>query len=293
MKDLFLRPAPLILAAIAVFSIAAWWYSRGSRTPETGTESGTFPLPSRERATTKSILSGTPPHEMTGETAEALQRLTKLPDTGWQRGGVPDDIGQRAMASARAVRALSVLSLEQDTNKDGTVEQLYLSLRGDFIRPDKAHVSQAVWNGDQRYYETDEWVILGDTIYNNSGLWFLVDDQGLAENRSGVADQLLPESALADFLREETEHSGMLTVDGVSYYFLETAMQECPEQTKAKKQIWIESETEHVSKSRLALYQQEALVAEMVVTFVERRSRPSIRGPKQCNDRDADVIEHW
>lgn len=249
--------------------------------------------------TDKTILSGTPPHQMGGKLSEQLRSYAKLPDTDWQECRVPDDLLNRAIAAAKAVEAFSVLCMERTEGtasrrkKDG----IDLSWRMDGVRPARMHVSQAGWSPERRLYELDEWISLEDAAYMNPGIWFKLENPSVAGEYRQLNHDLLPETALYRLREKGIERTGMLHDEASTYYGLETT--EVEEDSTITMQAWIEQGSMLIRKARHAVYENGALMAERISVFAGAPSGLTIQAPDGLeNDTEESVaiprvVEHW
>ena len=140
----------------------------------------------------------------------------------------------------------------------------------------------------------DEWITLENATYANAGIWMKVQDKETIERLSDMNNGLLPETGLTDFFELEIEHSGMLNIEGVPYYFIESTMRE-EQGVQVRTQIWIEQNSQLIRKIRVAGYENKALMGELITTFAEHFSDLSISAPDGVNSKYAAycVVEHW
>ena len=250
----------------------------------------------------RTILSGTTPHDMTGKISEELRKIAKLPDSGWTEIQTPEDLIKTASGKAKSIDSFSVLNIRSTvgTATRGKVDGIDQSWRGDYIRPDKMHVSQSLWDPERGLYVLDEWITLNGETYVNAGIWGQMRDRETIERLSGINNGLLPETVLSGFAGIEFEHTGSLIAGETSYVFLQTPLRE-EQGVQMRQQIWIDEKSRLVRKYRLALYENNTFVAEQVMTFIEHADEHSITAPEWLNmdstntivNTSVCVVEHW
>jgi len=287
-----------IAFAIVVFGGVVFWKWRFNASPSDGAAS----IQPAVTPTGKTVLSGTPPHEMSGKISEELRKIAKLPDSGWAETHIPIDLIKKAYRKSKSINAFSVLNIRSTFGKatKEKTEGIDQSWRGDFIRPDKIHVSQSLWDVERGLYGLDEWVTLGERTFVNAGLWGEMQDLDTIDRLSNINNSLLPETVLSSLDGVEFDHTGRLNVGETSYAFLQTGIRE-EQGIQMQQQVWIDEKTEFVRKYRLALYEENTLVAEEIVTFMEHSDGRSIAGPEWLNMDSANtivntsvcIVEHW
>jgi hypothetical protein len=120
--------------------------------------------------------------------SKELKRLTRPKETAIMCYEITKKA--RTYCSRWVIRDLSQESLRE---RDYVLAQWRL----DFVRPDKYHITQAIW--DVELGELwDEWVAIGKENYQNSGLWIRTED-----GRHDELNRLLLVENLLDFLRNE------------------------------------------------------------------------------------------
>jgi hypothetical protein len=248
------------------------------------------------------ILSGTTPHEMSGEISEQLRNMQRLPDTGWANTQIPEDFLSNVTNKARALDTFSVLQIfrTEGTSSTEKTNGVDMSWRADCVRPDKMHVSQSLWNQDTHYYELDEWIKIEQDLFVNFGLWGKIHDDETIKERSEVNRSLLPESILSEFVNLEIEYMGLLDAEDRSYIFLQTIMY--MDQGKGViAQIWVDKDSLLIRKHRLAVYENNNFVAEKITTFMGHTRDMPINEPEWLNLDNTNtvvndsvcVVEHW
>ena len=287
----------IALALVVIGGFSFWKWGLNSKANE-----GAASIQPAVTPTGKTVLSGTPPHEMTGDISEELREIAKLPDFGLVDSQIPEDFINHAYRKAKSISAFSVLNIRSTVGtatrekKDGIDE----SWRGDFVRPDKAHISQSLWDVERGFYVLDEWVTLGKNTFVNAGLWGKMMDRETIDRLSNINNSLLPESVLSNLDGLKFERLGRLSVGEASYVFLQTSIRE-EQGIQMQRQVWIDEETGFIRKYRLALYEENTFVAEEIVTFKEHADDRSIAEPEWLNLDSTNtiintlvcVVEHW
>lgn len=254
------------------------------------------------KPTRRTIMSGTTPHEMSGEISKELKEIAKLPHSGWIEIQIPKDIIKNALRKVKSINTFSVLGTQSTigTESNDKVNGIDISFRADFIRPDKIHVSQSLWDDERGFYALDEWITLGENTFVNAGIWGKFQDHETIERLSGINNSLLPETILFSFNDKKFENSGHLNVAETSFIFLQTAIEE-EQGVQQQQQVWIDETTEFIRKHRLAVYEENTLVGEIITTFVEHADQHSISAPEWLNMDSTNtiindsvcIVEHW
>lgn len=250
----------------------------------------------------KTIMSGTIPHEMSGDISEKLRKIAKLPDSGWTDIQIPKGFLKNVLDKTKDLDTFSVLTIfrSEGTATPTKVGGIDGSWRADCVRPDKMHVSQSLWDADRELYLLDEWVTLAKEIYQNAGLWWKPQDKETIERLSDVNNSLLPEVLLSDFMGLAIEHSGLLKFEETSYVFLQTAIRE-EQGIQKREQVWIDEKSQLIRKHRIAFYENNAYVGEQATTFIGHTNELSISAPEWLNldstmtvvNTSVCIVEHW
>ena len=104
--------------------------------------------------------------------------------------------------------------------RDPTTERDYdIEWRLDFVKPDRFHVSQVMWDDDLGEL-FDEWVVLGEEYYQNAGLWAKARDSRVAEGRLEKDLTLLADNCLTILRTEEFVSSESHQYQGNDYLLL-------------------------------------------------------------------------
>jgi len=249
--------------------------------------------------TGKTILSGTTPHEMTGEVSDTLRKYMALPDSGWTEIQLAEDFSKDVVVKANMTNVFSVLTIHNSMDL-AMADRVVESQRADAVRPGKMHVSQSVWDIDSEQYALDEWVTVGADYFLNVGAWGKLEDQETRDQMSNINESLLPVTLLNAFLESKIEHAGLLYFEGNTYIFFE-AMTRKQQEKELREQVWVDKNSLFIRKHSHALYQNNDLVSEKVAVFVEHNTELSISAPEWLNfDSDNKiinssvcVIEHW
>jgi len=285
----------ILMGVICGITLIAWIARKRNKIKGSGIHIAEIPSET-------TIMSGTTPHEMTGEISEQLRNMQRLPDTGWRNKQLPNDFLSNVTNKAKSLNTFSVLQIfrTEGTSSSEKTNGIDMSWRADCVRPDRMHVSQSLWNPEGQYYELDEWIKIEQDLFVNVGLWGKNQDDEILKERSGVNNSLLPEIIFSEFRNLEIECAGILDVEGVSYYFLQTTMQE--EQGKGvMAQIWVDEDSLLIRKHRLAVYENNSLVAEQITTFKGHTRELPIYEPEWLNLDNTNtvvndavcVVEHW
>ncbi|MDW6005465.1 hypothetical protein [Vibrio mangrovi] len=243
--------------------------------------------------TTKSIFSGTTPHEMTGEVALVLQENIQLPDSGWTEIEPPDGLIDKVIQAAQAVRTFSALSF-QSTATEGVLQ----SWRIDCTKPDEAHVSQAIRDGEG--YALDEWVSLHNQLFINTGIWFDIQDHSQIEERTTFNQYFMPENVVSELSDQHIEYVGRATIHENAYLFLQTSLIQSDPNTSVRLQLWLDAHTLFIQKRRLIVYENEQISAEDMTAYTQPQDSCSISAPDWINVNDGVItntsvciVEHW
>ncbi|MDW6094239.1 hypothetical protein SBX64_17000 [Vibrio rhizosphaerae] len=255
--------------------------------------------------TAKSIFSGTTPHEMTGEIALILQHNLQLPDSGWTAIEPPQGLIEQIIQAANHERCFSALSYQRAPS-----QEILQSWRIDCIKPDQAHVSQAIRDGDQ--YALDEWINLDQHLFVNTGLWFDIADQAQIEERVTFNQHFMPEHIATELSDLQLEYVGRATLHQTPYLFLR--MTQTPTQnnlsnqsntrdqhnTSVSLQLWLDARTLHLQKRRLLIYENDQISAEEITAYTRPQNSYAITAPDWINvdhgtvtNRSVCVVEHW
>ena len=253
----------------------------------------------------KTIVSGTPPHQMTGEITEALRKLGKLPDTGWTPCDALREDLQQAINAAKATRAFSALDVlrSEESAHPNMNDGIGASFRADCVRPANMHVSQSLWDEERELYVLDEWINLGTTTYVNAGLWFETQDQDQKSRLTNLNENLFPEFLLTEILDQGIARSGAFTIGEAQYLFVETDIITASEhgEATAKMQTWINRDSHLIAKSRLLMYEDGVMQIEKTTTIAAYGAEFSVCAPDWINcdssnvivDNRICVVEHW
>ncbi|KUI97221.1 hypothetical protein [Vibrio sp. MEBiC08052] len=249
--------------------------------------------------TAKSIFSGTTPHEMTGEIALILQQNIQLPDSGWTAIEPPKGLIDNIIQAANREQCFSALSYQSATNKG-----ILQSWRIDCIKPDQAHVSQAIRDGDK--YALDEWINLGQHLFINTGLWFDIEDQAQIRERITFNQNFMPEHIVTELSDLRLEYVGRATIHQTPYLFLR--MTQTPHQgnksdqsnTSVSLQLWLDARTLLLQKRRLIIYENDQISAEEITVYTRPQNTYTITAPDWINvdhgavtNHSVCVVEHW
>lgn len=247
------------------------------------------------------ILSGTTPHEMSGEISEQLRSFQKLPDSGWVEIQMPNDFLNNVTNKVSNLNTFSVLKIwrTEGVSSSEKMNGVDASWRADCVRPDM-HVSQSSWDAEGQGYELDEWIKIENDLFVNFGMWSKVQDNEFIEERSEINNSLLPENVISECLKYEIEYIGLIEVDGISYLFLQTVMRE-EQDMGMMEQVWVDKNSLIIRKHRLAVYENKSFAAEQITTFIEHTRELPISEPEWLNTDDTNtivndsvcVVEHW
>jgi hypothetical protein len=265
-------------------------------------QSDTTNIQTATPATGKTVLSGSTPHEMTGEISNNLQEISKLPDSGWTDTEIPEDFLGDVSNKVKSLNSFSTLEFIRTEGTATTTKNdgIDVSWRADFVRPDKVHVSQSMWNDDRDTYELDEWISLDDEVFVNAGLWMKTQDRENIERLTGINTRLSPETILADFVGLKIELSGLLNVDGTTYIFIQTILRD-EQEAQTREQVWIDEKSKMILKHRLMYYENDVFFGEQVEAFIGHEKKLSISAPEWLNidpdgimiSESVCVVEHW
>ncbi|WNJ97411.1 hypothetical protein RND59_19620 [Vibrio ruber] len=261
--------------------------------------------------TAKSIFSGTTPHEMTGEIALILQHNLQLPDSGWTAIEPPEGLIDHIIQAANREQRFSALSYQSASSKE-----ILQSWRIDCIKPDQAHVSQAIRDGDK--YALDEWINLGQHLFINTGLWFDIEDQAQIKERVTFNQHFMPEHIATELSDLQLEYVGRATIHQIPYLFLH--MTQTPDQsrksaqsntsaqnntsdqsnTSVSLQLWLDARTLRLQKRRLIIYENDQISAEEITVYTRPQNSYAITAPDWINvdhgavtNHSVCVVEHW
>ncbi|QMV16690.1 hypothetical protein [Vibrio spartinae] len=288
------QPAILIIACMAVFfgviMVRTIWlaylYQKKIKQDVANIQLTTSP-------TAKSIFSGTTPHEMSGEIALILQRNIQLPDAGWTAIEPPAGLIDNIIQAANGERCFSALSYQSAVGKG-----ILQSWRIDCVKPDEAHVSQAIRDGEK--YALDEWISLGQHLFVNTGLWFDIEDQAQIRERLTFNQHFMPEHLATGLPAQQLEYIGRATIHHTPYLFLRMAQTPPEHNTSVSLQLWLDAQSLRLQKSRLIIYENDQISAEEVTVYTRPQETCAITAPDWINvdhgavtNRTVCVVEHW
>jgi len=175
--------------------------------------------------------------------------------------------------------------------RDPTSERDYdIEWRLDFVKPDRFHVSQVMWNGD-----LDEWVIVGEEHYQNAAEWFKTSNPQLAENfyersRSLLVDHYLTILRTAEFVSSESYNDYLLlkykNID-LSGDLIDTEQ----EGTETELRTWIDLDTHLLAKVEMITQSHTPEGEEylnMQHVFAAYNEEIEVRPPTQFHEADAE-----
>ena len=200
----------------------------------------------------------------------------------------PKKIGLRCADETEKPPAyISELVLIDRTRKElASKDYIGLAWRLDFAKPDRYHVNQKGWGGQD--YEYDEWVTIGSEHYNNVGLWVKWVDSG----RIKLNSLLRVEKYLLLLRAQEPKSASVYHYRDRSYYVLEYESSDLGGFAAfsdlligpAHFRIWIDSETGLLAKGEFVARTKEPkgkeVPFELQQTFAGYGSEIHIEAPQ-------------
>jgi len=157
--------------------------------------------------------------------------------------------------------------LEEPKPADDIISQW----RTDFVRPDRWHVTQQMWDpelGDL----WDEWVSIGGENYQNAGLWTLTEP-----GQNDLLNQSLSIGSMIEFLNLVPDALGVYSQEGTQYLLLEYSISDfrnnplfavC-EDVGCQVQVWIQTASGFVVKGSLQSNDSSVHIDQMYTCFNE------------------------
>lgn len=134
--------------------------------------------------------------ENIGSTETELRQLLSLSIDSLPKEPASDftDLIAKVHAATSKVRGYCSRRIYRDLSNSKLKHREYVEKewRLDFVRPDRWHVTQQVWDDERQDTLADEWISIGTATYQNGGFWFRNDNTATDEtNDSLLIDMLL------------------------------------------------------------------------------------------------------
>jgi len=213
----------------------------------------------------------------------------------------PKDIIVKCVETTGAARSYCAGRI----SRDPTSEREYESrCRLDFVKPDRFHVSQAMWDDDLGELDDDlgvklfdEWVIEGNQHYRRSGFWHQVKDAEWTKGDIRVSRSLLVDDFVTILRTQEFVSAESYQYEGSQYLLLTYENIDSVDLTEEELEglewrIWVDLDTHLLAKGEQIFKGQtaegEEFMWDMQHAFTAYNEKIEVRPPTRFEKPDAE-----